>query len=215
MQINSVNNSNCLSQRNFKSVYPVTHWLKTGEKTYVPVVSEKLNHKFQNILIRLLNGTGAKNESRLELSGRAKRFISSRDLDYAKNPVARSYYHKSAEFDEIPNFLLTGDDVALFEERYAKPIGKAKANAPRFQDRITSAEVSVAINDYITRGLEFIKSKFKKFIGKDGNQRTLHVIFEPITTKNGAIKDYKVVDMKFKNSQGKVNPLVEMGYKKS
>ena len=215
MQINSVNVTNNNSQKNFKSVYPVTHWLKTSENNYVPVVSERLSHKFQNILIRLLNGTGAKNEERLALSERAKKFISNRDSDYAKNHVARSYYNKSTEFNEIPNFLITGNDVELFEKRYAKPIGKAKAEAPRIQDKIRSAEVSIAINDYITRGLNFVKSKFKKFIGRDGNQKTLHVIFEPITTKTGAIKDYKLIDMQFKNTNGKTNPLTEMGYQKN
>ena len=215
MQINSVNISNYNSQSNFKSAYPVTHWLKTGENKYSPVVTEKLNHKFQNILVRLLNGTGSKNDSRIQLSQRAKKFVANRDSDYAKNPIARSYYNKSNEFTEIPNFLITGDDVALFEEKYGKPIGKAKNEAPKINNKKQSAEISIALSDYIIRGLNFVKSKFKKFIGKDGNQKTLHVIFEPITTKKGAIKNYKVIDMKFLNTQGTVNPLVEMGYKKS
>ena len=204
---------NNISGANFKASYPVVHWVRVSErKECYPVVTEEFGRKFQNILLRLMNKTGSKKDDRVALMDRVNAYVSRNDRDFKELPVARSYYDKNRAKNKPYAYLITGKDAKIFDENFGKPIGRAKSASPKIDGIYKSAEVLISIGDYIMRGFNYIKSKAPFFKNKNGEQLCLHTIFEPIRSRNGRIKDYKLVDMKYLPINGNENPLIRGGY---
>ncbi|MBQ4115243.1 hypothetical protein IJD34_07545 [bacterium] len=218
MQINSVQNYSINKQQTktpqFKSAYPVYHWVKdVGEQRFAPAVTHTLNKQLQGKLVRLFNGTSrfSATEAGRELIEKLK----ASDFGYRFNQITRSYYdHKGGwegKFRPI-NYLITGNDVEKFDKEFGKPIGKANALSPKINGKPSSAEHDKAINDYLIAGLNFVKGKQRQIVDTYGTKYGLHTKIEVIRNSKGKIKEYRISDIKFCPETGNENPFVRMGY---
>ena len=152
MQINAINNySKTTQQTNFKAAYPVIYWVKDASKQAgtqsAPTITEGLTSKLQGKLVRYLNRTFSKSDpQKVTLMGKAFSFLRSWDRDYGNYPIVRSFYNPSAgsqkEGLKPIAYLLTGKDVEIFENNYAKDIGRTKANSPVIGSNTTTPSTS-------------------------------------------------------------------------
>ena len=213
---------------NFKSVYPVVHWVAETNGSYAPVVSNEIAKTLNTKIIRFLNTSSKLIESRLHdlyteiesngksnakidkeiaklnLIKRVKTFISRKDPDYLKSPFARGFYDRSGglknnEFDPLA-YILTGDDANYFENNFGRPIGQIK-NLTDNSDEIEQAKF-----DYYKKGYKFVKQRANSLVTQDNSPVELHVKMEIARSKSGAIKDYNIIDMKFFSKDSNNNP---------
>ena len=215
MQIQAINNySKTNQQTNFKSGYPVIHWVKRAENQVskeAPTITKELTEELQGKLVRYLNRTWSKSDpQKVDLMGRAFRFLSGKDNSYRSYPIVRSFYNKSAgsqkEGLKPIGYLITGKDVEVFENNFGKPIGRIAAESPVIGGKRTSAELDNAKADYNVGGYKYVKNLAANF-RKDGESAELHVCFEPVYKKNGEVKDYILSNMTFRPaSQRNINP---------
>lgn len=205
----------------FKAGYPVVHWVRETNGSYAPALSRNLNEKLQKNVVRILNADleKAKSEKR-QVMEYVKKIISASDSDFSQNMKARSFYNRHGGWNgqrfEPFGYILTGKDAELMSQVFGKPIGKAKADAPRRDGVVSgSAEVNIAIGDYFRRGISFVKKLASGFKPIDKTRYGLHTKFEVVRTKTGKIKEYRLVDLKFCPEEGSENPFVRTGYVKS
>ena len=201
----------------FKKAYPVVHWVAESNSSYAPVVSAELTEKLQRILVNILNKS-----RRLKPDGAAKNavaYISRVDEDYRNNDIVRSYYDQAGGFNKTFNkfmplsYLITGGDAHVFNEKFGKPIGRAKASAPMLNGKPLSAEVQQARSNYSVGGWTFVNDKKKGIYDKNGVEYSLHTKFETVRNKKtGEIKGYNLVGIKFCPQEGPENPFVKAGY---
>ena len=221
MQIQAINNySRTNQQTNFKSTYPVIYWVKeTGTeavKKSAPVITEDLTSTLQGKLVRYLNRTFSKSDpQKVDLMSKAFTFLKNRDIDYSRYPVVRSFYNPSVgsqkEGLKPIAYLLTGKDVDIFVDKYAKTIGRLKADSPVIGGKRSSAELNIAIDDYYKKGLNYIKGRAEQFCDKNKVNYELHVNFEPVYKKNGEVKDYILSNMKFRPANERnINPFEQI-----
>ena len=220
MQIQSLNSSSIYRQKpTFKASYPVVHWLAETNGSYAPVLSEELTKTLPGKLVRILNnGLIAKKTPLPENVVRAYNYVKSLDTDFQRMSVVRSFYNgegnlKSDKFEPI-SYMITGNDVTSFENALAKPIGRSMREAPVLGGKPLSGELNMALGDYWSKGLNFVKNGSKKFVDKDGIPNELHTKFRIIRTKTGKIKGYELVGIKFLPSKGPTNPFERLGYTK-
>ena len=83
----------------FKSAYPVYHWVREkGGGSYAPAISHSLNKKLQGILVRLFNQTSKL--SKTEFGQQIIKKLGPRmsdgvgDFDYVSNSVVRTFNDK-------------------------------------------------------------------------------------------------------------------------
>ena len=229
MQIQSVNNftkPNLNQNPQFKSAYPVVHWVaEKGGGSYAPALTYELNKQLQGILVRLLNRTSklSNTEHGLSLIGKLKPEKPKElgtpekigDPDYASNPIVRTFYNKKGGWQGrfIPvSYLITGNDVNLFNEEFGRPIGISSTDAPKIQGIPVSAEYNKAVKNYALGGLSFVENPEIKITDENKMEYGLHTKFEIIRNKNGEIKGYELIDLKFCPEKGKENPFVRTGY---
>ena len=218
MQIQSINNySKTNQQTNFKSAYPVVYWVKdTGREISkdAPTITKELTEKLQGKLVRYLNRTFSKSDpQKVNLMARAFTFLKSQDSDYENYPLVRSFYNQSVGSQKNGikpiAYLLTGKDVDIFENTFAKPIGRNKAESPMINGKRNSAELDIALDKYYRLGLDYVKNRAKEFI-KGGENTELHVQFEPVHDKKGEIKDYILSNMTFRpTNKRNISPFEE------
>ena len=195
----------------FKSTYPVAHWITEANKEYALVSNIQLVKKLQGKLIRVLNKSLIKNPkdfNSFEQTIRA--YFGSVDADYRCVPCVRSFYNRGINSPDkfIPtSYIISGKDVTEFEKRFAKNIGKAKAQAKYIQNKFYSEDALRAIQIYNLKGLEFVQDNAKQIKDQSGISYILHTKFEIIRNKLGKIKDYKLLDVRFLPSMGAKNPL--------
>ncbi len=224
MQIQSINNYSSQKQQirnpQFKAAYPVYHWVaeKSGG-SYAPAVSNELNKKLQGIIVRLFNQTSkfSKTAHGEEVIKKLKtdELAGIGDNDYAFNSVVRTFNNKGGGWKGrfIPiNYLITGNDVSLFDEEFGKPIGKSSVLAPKINGVPSSAEYKKAIKDYVLGGLNFVNNSGRKIKDERGVEYGLHTKFEVVRDKHGEVKDYELIDIKFCPETGSENPFVRTGY---
>ena len=217
MQIYSVSNNLTLQQKpQFKSAYPVYHWVAETNGSYAPVVDAKLTKALQRTLVSVLNKTKKASYGYLE---RLANRVSDMDMDYKRMSLVRSFFNKKGGYKKETNqfvpisYLISGDDVDLFEELYAKFIGTAKALSPRKHGRLSSAESEIAVENYKRGGLKFVNDKNKRIVDENGMEYALHTKFEVVRgKKSGKVNGYKLVDAKFCPQKGPENPFVRTGY---
>lgn len=216
MRIQSIQQNN---STNFKSVYPVVHWVReAGERRYAPALSQELNEKLQRSLVRMLNSDEKKvKPEKLPFISKLKQLVSSGDKDFSNNSKARSFYNQQGGWSESGfepfGYILTGDNAEHMSETLGKPIGRAKGAAPRLGDELAeTAEVKISVNDYVKRGLNYVKKLSSRFRNDKKVKMGLHTKFKVIRTKNGKIKGFEFEDARFCPESGADNPFVKTGY---
>ena len=199
----------------FKSAYPVAHWVAETNGSFAPVSNMQLVKKLQGKLVRVLNkplAESKKNFNSTEQTIRA--YIGSSDADYRNTSHVRSFYNRMTNSSNkfVPvSYIISGNDVAVFEEKLAQNIGKAKAQAKELLKKPYSEETIKALKLYNSKGLEFVKNSAKQIKDENGISYILHTKFEIIRNKLGKIKDYKLLDVRFLPASGKKNPLERLG----
>ncbi len=213
MNIQPTNNS-----IQFKSGFPVVHWVRETNGSYAPAFSRDLNEKLQRSVVRLLNSNveKAKPEKR-SLIEYVKKVVSASDSDFARIPFARSFYNHHGGWNGQKfhpfGYILTGRHAEYMSEIFGKPIGRAKADAPRRDGNISdTAEVNIALGDYFKIGINFVKRLASNFKPDGKKSCGLHTKFEIIRTRTGKIKEYRLIDVKFCPEEGVENPFVRTGY---
>ena len=188
MNIQPVNNTN------FKSTYPVVHWVAETNGSYAPVANLQIVKKLQGKIIRMLNKPLVSSTKPMEpLEQRLRAYIGVCDADYRNNPNVRSFYNRT---DAAPvSYVISGEDVGIFENNLAKNIGRAKSNARELYNR---------------EGLKFVQNNSKQIKDKNGIIYMLHTKFEIIRNRMGKIKDYKFVEARFLPSGGHGSSLGKM-----
>ena len=207
MQINSINNSYNV-RTNFKSTFPVVHWVAEANGSFAPITELNLVKKLQGKLVRALNKNIEKSTKPMQINEQKVRsYLASTDIDYREIPHVRSFYSKNNDcLDSIRpiSYIISGGDVGLFEEYLAKNIGRAKSNAV---PNCYNTETATALKIYNEMGLEFVKQTSKQIYDNNHILNILHTKFEIVRNKLGKIKDYKLLDVRFLPSIGKNNPL--------
>ncbi len=192
---------------NFKSTYPVVHWVAETNGSYAPAVTLELTKKLQSKLVRTLNKQDGKLD---EVAMRVRQYLKDSDKDFRLLSKVRSFYDKYApyckKFEPI-SYMISGKDVALFEERATKDIGKTKSVAKNILGTPYSAESKAALRNYVLQGMEFIKNKVRKIKDSKGMTYSLHTKFEVVRNRNGKIKDYRLLDVRFLPDKGPQNPI--------
>lgn len=233
MQIDSVNNYSIQNkQKNpqFKSAYPVVHWVAETNGSYAPVLTKDFAKSLNTKIVRILNTTGKEIEEKLQdlqaqiksrgkssvkiekeiselnLMKRVKSFIARCDGDYAQKSQVRGFYDGSAgmhngKYDAIA-YMITGDDAIYFEQRFGKPLGQSRAYGEQ------SLEFERAKSEYHNQGLRFVKSHSDKYCLRGGEPAELHVKLETMRNKAGKVKGYNIVDMRFFPKNGPENPFM-------
>ena len=211
MQV-SFNNSGY--NQNFKSTYPVVHWVAESNGSFAPVASLDLTRKLQGKVVRVLNkllSSSTKSMNTTEQKLRA--YLASCDVDYRQIPIVRSFYDRIASSFQRFNptaYIISGKHVNEFNELLAKQIGKAKKVAKSDFSTPYSPEAIKAIQDYNFYGLQFVNSDSLRIKDKNKMTYVLHTKFEIIRNKLGKIKDYKFVDARFLPERGPGNPFERM-----
>lgn len=217
MKVQSIQNN----QTNFKSGYPVIHWVREANGAYAPAITEELNKTLQRKIISMLNSDIHKvKPNERPLVSHLKSVISQGDQDFFFNPVSRSYYHSDGGWTgdsfEPYGYILTGQHCEHMSKVLGKPIGKAKGGAPRINGELAeTAETKLAVSDYVNIGLDYARKLAKAFGKINPQNNELHTKFVVERTKAGKIKSIKFEDAKFCPSEGPNNPFERMGYTKN
>ena len=203
MNIQPVNNTN------FKSTYTVVHWVAETNGSYAPFANLQIVKKLQGKIIRMLNKPLVSSTKPMEpLEQRLRAYIGVCDADYRNNPNVRSFYNRT---DVAPvSYVISGDDVGIFENNLAKNIGRAKSNARELLSKPYSPETMEAIKLYNREGLKFVQNNSKQIQDKNGMMYILHTKFEIIRNRMGKIKDYKFVEARFLPARGQGSSLGKM-----
>lgn len=222
MQINSIQTYNYQKKSQnpqFKSAYPVYHWVeKNGEKV-VPIVTKSEIEKVQSKIVRMLNKTlSRKNPIKARIMDRFAELVAEGDRDYSIKPEVRSFYNatggwKEKAFEAV-TYLITGKDVAEFDNVYGKPLGKAKSISKTPTGKLCSLELEKARSNYEIKGLNFVKEQSELFV-KDDKKTGLHIVYTPIYyqkgAKKGEVKEYSPKWVLFRPESGESNPFVKLG----
>ena len=208
MKIVQTNNNYSLT--NFKSAYPVVHWVAEANSSYAPISNLKLVRKLQGKIIRILNKPLYDSNKTMNLAEQNLRAYTGRcDIDYRNKPEVRSFYNRTeANIDGTSPvaYIISGKDIEPFEEKLAKSIGIAKKEGVKNLKTPYSPEAKNAIEIYNTMGLNYVNNSEIRIKDKKGLTYTLHTKFEIVRNKLGKIKDYRFVDARFLPEKGPQSP---------
>lgn len=198
-------------QTSFGSAFSVVHWVAETNGSYAPVANLQITKSLQGKIVRILNRQLTdciKPMSIPEQNLRA--YLNSCDVDYRKNPVVRSFYNRvegtPKKFTPI-SYLITGNDVDIFNTRFGKNIGEAKGRSLNNSGSAYSSDSVEAIRRYNFGGVGFVKEKSRQIRDEGGIKYILHTKFEILRNKFGKIKDYRFIDARFLPESGSKNPL--------
>lgn len=190
-----------INQTNFKSAYPVVHWVAESNGSYAPVANLKQVKRLQGKLVRIANKSLADTKRPFSpQEERIRTYLSASDVDYRNISHVRSFYNKvEGNFSQYTPiaYMISGKHVGIFEDFLAKNIGKAKWTAKRFFDNPYSPEVLKTIDLYNKKGMDFVKQDSLQIKDKKGMTYILHTKFEIVRNAMGKIKDYKLLDVRF------------------
>ena len=207
MRISQTNN---YQTTNFKSAYPVVHWVAESGGSYAPVSNLKLVRKLQSKIVRVLNKPLEETKKEMNIAEQNLRAYAGRcDIDYRNNPQVRSFYNRTeASIDGYSPvaYIISGKDIEPFEEQLAKNIGIAKNEGIKNLNTPYSPEAKSAIDLYNTKGLNYVNNPQIRI--KDSKEMTysLHTKFEIIRNKLGKIKGYRYIDARFLPEKGPDSP---------
>lgn len=215
MQIQSVNNFQQTTP-SFKKVYPVMHWVTENGVKYSPVTNSPMNKKLQGQIVRFLNKPIEKTNKPVDIiKQRFKAFIGSNDIDYRYNSVVRSFYDRvEGTIGNIRpvTYLITGGNVAHFENCLAKDIGRAKGAAKEVTGESKSLESEMAVDLYNSKGLSYVNDFANRLRDANGTTYVLHTKFKTLRNKAGKVKGYELLDAQFLPEKGPQNPLERLGF---
>ena len=97
MQIQPTHNYSIRKQNinpQFKSAYPVIHWVAETNGSYAPVLSENLAKKLQKKLLKFLSYDFLRKvkSPMWDKAFEAYKYIYNKDRDFASLPIVRSFY---------------------------------------------------------------------------------------------------------------------------
>ncbi len=192
---------------NFKSAYPVVHWVAETNGSYAPALSLELVKKLQGSLVRVLNKT---DKPLNPVQSKVKEYIKTKDRDYGKISVVRSFYDRKGangtNFKPIA-YMISGKDVDRFNKDLGEEIGRSKGFSIQRIGNPYSAEAKIAIENYMRGGLKFVNNLANRLKGKDSETYVLHTKFEIERNRAGKIKGYRLVDARFLPEKGKDSPI--------
>lgn len=192
-------------QTNFKSVYPVVHWVAESNGSYAPISDLKIVKKLQGKVVRILNKSLSESKKPMKaVEQHLRAYIGSCDVAYRIKSVVRSFYDRisgNPRHFTPTSYIISGADVEIFEELFTKDIGRAKSNGIRTQ------ETNSVLSKYHRNGLNFVKDGKKHIKDEKGMPYILHTKFEVVRDKLGKIKDYRYLDARFLPAKGEKNPL--------
>lgn len=190
-----------LGQTNFKSAYPVVHWVAESNGSFAPVANLKLVKRLQGKLIRVANKALADTKRPFKpQEEKIRTYLSECDVDYRNVPHVRSFYNRvEGNFSQYTPiaYMISGRHVGVFEDYLAKNIGKAKSSAKKILNNPYSQEAIQAIELYNNKGMDFVKKDSLQIKDKEGIAYILHTKFEIVRNTIGKIKDYKLLDVRF------------------
>ena len=196
---------------NFKSTYPVVHWVAETNGSYAPALSIEIVKKLQGTLVRAINALSRNADKPVASEFKTlKEYLKFCDKDFNKNQWVRSFYDRKSAKDsgfKPVAYMITGDDIARFNDELGKEVGRAKGYSKKVLGNPYSAEAKMAIETYVNNGLKFVNSKDNRFIGLDGQTYALHTKFEVQRNKSGKIKGYKFVGARFLPEKGENSPI--------
>lgn len=202
-----------IQQQNFKSTYPVVHWVAESNGSFAPVANLDIIKKLQGKLVRALNKTKNDKRPTAKIAKPVQNYIKANDADYLKEPHVRSFYNRVAKYDqafEPASYIISGADVKDFEETLAKNIGREKKRAKEFLNFPYSYETLQALHLYNNNGLAYVKNDAKQIKDENGIPQILHTKFEVVRNKLGNVTDFKLLDIRFLPSKGEGNPLEKL-----
>lgn len=220
LSINKVSNTENNKNPQFKSAYPVYHWVEKADRKYVVVVTKNEIEKMQSKLIRMLNKTlSRKDSTKAAAMDKVINVVNEADSDYRIKSEVRSFYNPKGgwgkNFFAPITYLITGKDVTKFDETYGKPVGKAKAISKTPTGKYCSLELEEARDNYEKNGLTFVKQESEKFVKNDDTQSALHIVHAPVFykkgPKKGQVKEYLPKWIMFRPESGAHNPFVKLG----
>ena len=207
--------NNVCYQTNFRSVYPVYHWVAEAGGSYGPSVTESLNRKLNAKIVEYMNKTKiVKSEETNILTKKVREYMQKFDTQFRHFSFARSFYSDKgglvASKMQPISYIATADDAEYLDNVLGRAIGRAKK---RGMSTISTAEQNIATGNYWRLGQQHVEKRAKKFVDKSGMQYGLHTKFEVVRNKDGEIKRYKLIDVRFLPEYGEKNPFVKLGYK--
>ena len=209
MNIQSINIQN-RNNLNFKSTYPVVHWVAEANGSYAPVSNIHIVKKLQSKIVRMLNKPLFESKQPMKIiEQKLRAYIGWCDTDYRNVPKVRSFYNRLVSNPEnyTPiSYMISGKDVEFFDNVFAKNIGKAKSNSRVISGKIYSPQTVEAIDLYNKNGLNFVRDNAKQIKDSKGMIYMLHTKFEIVRNRAGKIKDYRFVDAKFLPAKGEKSP---------
>lgn len=210
MKIASVNLNN--QRTSFGSAFPVVHWVAETNGSYAPIGNLKTVRLLQGKVVRVLNKPLSVTVKPMNLQEQKLRaYISSSDSDYRNQAIVRSFYRHTnngnpEKFTPV-SYIITGKDVATFNNKFGRDIGEAKGKARANSGSSNSLETATALRQYKYGGLSFVNDENRQYKDEKGVKYILHTKFEVVRNKLGKIKDYRFVDAKFLPASGPKNPL--------
>ena len=187
------------------------HWVTENGIKYSPVTDIKTNKLLHGQIIRTLNKALEKTNKPVDIAKQKfKAYIASCDTDYRVMSVVRSFYDRVASHfkrTEPVTYIISGDDVGLFEEYLAKNIGIEKGIAKRLTGEARSAKSDMAVDMYNNKGLEYVNNPNYRIKDRNGKTYVLHTKFKILRSKTGKVKGYEFQDAKFLPEKGAGNPL--------
>lgn len=193
------------SQTNFKSAYPVVHWVAETNGSFAPISDLPTVKKLQGKFVRILNKSlGESKKPMNPTEQRVRTYIGSCDVAYRLKSVVRSFYDRitgNPRRFTPTSYIISGEDVGIFEDLYAKDIGRAKGSG------IHTPETDFALSKYHRRGLDFVRDGSRQIKDENGVQYILHTKFEVVRNRLGKFKDYRFLDARFLPAKGPKNPL--------
>lgn len=247
MKISQINHNQQYQQTNFKSAFPVVHWVAEANGSYAPVAQKAVVEGFQVRILEFLRKS-LKNTyteiKKLELTKTKKNineqqkkeidkklkslyeifdvpaqklraYLASADVDYRLKPKARSYYNSirgSVDNFTPTSYIITGHNVADFEEKYAKELGKQKSLKKKLiasgvkEEDAETPQYKTALNKYNYQGLDYVNYYPRRIKDNKGRTQVLHTKFEIERDTDGKFMGYKFVDARFLPEYGPESP---------
>ena len=153
---------------------------------------------------------------------RLRGYLASADIDYRLNSVARSFYnvvHGSTDSPSSTAYIITGNSVADFEEKYCREFGKQKSirkkriEAGIKKESLDTPEYKRAEHKYHYDGFDYVNYYPRRIKNGRGETQTLHTKFVIERDKDGKFLDYKFIDARFLPERGPGSPFSRLGIK--
>lgn len=206
--------TNNYQQANFKSTFPVVHWVAEASGSYAPVSNIKLAKQLQSKIVRALNKPLTESKKEMKVSEQNLRaYLGRCDIDYRNQPQVRSFYNRAeanVNGDSAIVYMITGKDIEPFEELFAKNIGIAKNEGIKNLNTPYSPEAKTAIDLYNRNGLDFVNNSQLRIKDKNSLTYVLHTKFEIIRNRLGKVKGFRFIDARFLPEKGPESPFEKL-----